>query len=155
MTYNKGLAIMYKKGSSIRYIGPKFPTVKKRLRAASKNVNYGDVIQEDPMPDFGGLLKSLGRFFEATRPLKPERKERSRTAAPVKNPKIIVSVRGAQNLPIRKIVNEDEVIDFLGLIIKHILQSCLFFFHTKKSGNIDFSDFSTNWSRVWVDGHYA
>ena len=80
-----------------------------RLRAASKNVNYSDIIREDPMPDFGGLLKSLGRFFEATRPLKPERKERSRTAAPVQNPKIIVSVRGAQNLPIRKVVTDDEV----------------------------------------------
>ena len=52
--------------------------VLQRLRAANKILNYGDIVNEEPMPDFGGLVAAVGKMFEARRPLRPERKERLR-----------------------------------------------------------------------------
>ena len=84
--------------------------VLQRLRSANKILNYNDIIQEDPMPDLGGLLGSIGKFFEARRPLRPERKERQRNInINMQQPKIVVSIRTAQNLPTRDNRLDDEV----------------------------------------------
>lgn len=84
--------------------------VMQRLRAANKILNYNDIVQEDPMPDFGSFMASIGKFFEARRPLRPERKERHRHLnVNITEPKIVVSIRSAQNLPTRDIRLDEEV----------------------------------------------
>ena len=65
---------------------------------------------EDPVPEFGALLSNFSKFFEARRPLRPERKVvKRRVKDQVKEPKIIVSIRNAQNLPVRINKYDEEV----------------------------------------------
>ena len=72
---------------------------------------------EDPIPEFGALLGNFLKFFEARRPLKPERKAvKRRVNETVKEPKIIISIRSAQNLPVRENKFDEEVISPLFLI---------------------------------------
>ena len=68
------------------------------------------------MPEFGALLGNFSKFFEARRPLRPERKVvKRRVKDQVKEPKIIVSIRNAQNLPVRT-TKYDEEVRFYSLI---------------------------------------
>merc|ERR1711892_883207 len=76
--------------------------VLQRLRAVSKTLSFNEVVVEDPVPEFGALLSNFSKFFEVRRPLRPERKAvKRRVKDQVKEPKIIVSIRNAQNLPVR------------------------------------------------------
>ena len=62
------------------------------------------------MPEFGALLGNFTKFFEARRPLRPERKAaKRRPNEQVREPKIVISIRSAQNLPIRINKMDDEV----------------------------------------------
>ena len=75
---------------------------------------------EDPVPEFGALLGSFSKFFEARRPLRPERKTvKRRVKDQVKEPKIIVSIRNAQNLPVRVNKYDEEVSYFF--VRKHLI----------------------------------
>ena len=74
------------------------------------------------MPEFGALLGSFSKFFEARRPLRPERKVvKRRVKDQVKEPKIIVSIRNAQNLPVRVNKYDEEVSDMRGSFIFFLL----------------------------------
>merc|ERR1711892_399267 len=76
--------------------------VLQRLRAVSKTLSFNEVVVEDPVPEFGALLSNFSKFFEVRRPLRPERKAvKRRVKDQVKEPKIIASIRNAQNLPVR------------------------------------------------------
>ena len=69
-------------------------------------------VVEDPVPEFGALLSNFSKFFEVRRPLRPERKAvKRRVKDQVKEPKIIVSIRNAQNLPVRINKYDEEVSD--------------------------------------------
>ena len=105
--------------------------VLQRLRAVSKTLSFAEVgefkqkymqqishgiylVIEDPIPEFGALLGNFSKFFEARRPLKPERKAvKRRVNETVKEPKIIVSIRSAQNLPVRENKFDEEVINLV------------------------------------------
>ena len=73
------------------------------------------LVVEDPVPEFGALLGNFSKFFEARRPLRPERKVvKRRVKDQVKEPKIIVSIRNAQNLPVRTTKYDEEVRFYYG-----------------------------------------
>lgn len=68
------------------------------------------LVIEDPIPEFGALLGNFTKFFEARRPLRPERKvAKRRPNEQVREPKIIISIRSAQNLPVRINKIDEEV----------------------------------------------
>ena len=85
--------------------------VMERLRACNRILSYSDVIREDPLPELGQLIGNFGKFFEARRPLRPDRRDRTKapTGGVDQVPKIIVSIRSANNLPVREQVVDDEV----------------------------------------------
>jgi hypothetical protein len=85
--------------------------VMERLRACNRILSYSDVIREDPLPELGQLIGNFGKFFEARRPLRPDRRDRAKapTGGLDQVPKIIVSIRSANNLPVREQIIDEEV----------------------------------------------
>ena len=87
------------------------------------------------MPDFGGLIGSIGKFFEPNRPLRPNRKDRTRNLnLNIAEPKIVVSIRNAQNLPTRDNTTDEEVSK-----IHNLRDCCHVRFYVKNEFNFNLS----------------